>query len=124
MDNPENWDIAPKFKNKMHALARQLRQRSTTAETLLWRAIRNRQLEGRKFRRQVPVGAYVVDFYCASERLAVELDGPIHEHQLEADRLRQELIESLGIHFVRLNNQEVEEDLPSALEKIQCAFHE
>lgn len=72
----------------------------------------------------MPIGAFVVDFYCASERLVIELDGPIHEDQQEADQLRQELIESLGIRFVRLKNQEVEDDLPSALDKIRRAFHE
>ncbi|MCY4072039.1 MAG: endonuclease domain-containing protein [Chloroflexi bacterium] len=79
---------------------------------------------GVRFRRQVPLGVFVVDFYCASERLVVEVDGLIHERQQEADQIRQELIEALGIRFVRLHNHEVEDNLPSALEKIRRAFHE
>ncbi len=124
MEHPEIWDIPPDLKRKMYGLARELRQRATFAEGLLWQAIRSRRLDGRKFRRQVPIGVFVVDFYCASERLVVEVDGPIHECQQEADQLRQELIEALGIRFVRLQNHEVEDNLPSALEKIRRAFHE
>ena len=124
MNNPEKWDIPPGLKRRMHGVARDLRQHATPAETILWQAIRNRQLDGRKFRRQVPIGAYVVDFHCASERLVIEVDGPIHESLQEADQLRQELIEALGIRFVRLRNEEVEADLPSALDKIRSAFYE
>ena len=124
MEHPEIWDIPPDIKRKMHSLARELRQRATFAEGLLWQGMRSRRLDGRKFRRQVPIGVFVVDFYCASERLVVEVDGPIHEYQQEADQLRQELIEALGIRFVKLQNHEVEDNLPSALEKIRRAFHE
>ena len=122
MADIEKWDIPPELARKMHGLARELRQQATPAEAALWQAIRNRQLSGRKFRRQVPIGAFVVDFYCASERLVVEVDGPIHDSQPGADQLRQELLEALGIRFVRLANQEVEGDILSALEKIRQAF--
>ncbi len=106
----------------MQFVARDLRRNPTEAEDKLWQAIRKKQLDGRKFRRQVAIGAFVVDFYCSSERLAVEVDGPIHAEQREADRIRQELIESLGIHFVRLSNDKVEYGLASALKKIRQAF--
>lgn len=124
MQQPDKLDIPPEFKSKMHGAARELRQRATAAETVLWRAIRNRRLDGRKFRRQVPIGAFVLDFYCAAERLAVEVDGSIHEHQREADRLRQEVIESLGIRVLRIKNEEVETDISAALETIRRAFRE
>ena len=106
----------------MQAVARELRKNPTAAENTLWQVIRKRQLDGRKFRRQVAIGAFVVDFYCSSERLAIEVDGPIHHTQQEADQIRQELIESLGIRFVRLTNAEVEHHLPNALNKIRRAF--
>ena len=124
MAEVEKWDIPPDLERKMHGLARELRQRATPAEAALWRALRNRQLDGRKFRRQVPIGVFVVDFYCASDRLAVEVDGPIHDCQFAEDTLRQELLEALGIRFVRLENQEVAGDLLSSLEKIRRAFRE
>ncbi|MCY3717840.1 MAG: endonuclease domain-containing protein, partial [Chloroflexi bacterium] len=106
----------------MQVVARGLRRNPTAAEHKLWQAIRKRQLDGRKFRRQVAIGAFVVDFYCSTERLVVEVDGPIHENQQTADRIRQELIESLGIRFVRLTNDMVENRLQAALEIIRVAF--
>ena len=119
---PEKWEISPELERRMQLVARRLRKNPTSAEEQLWQALRKRQLGGRKFRRQVAIGAFVVDFFCASERLAVEVDGPIHDAQAEADRIRQELIESLGIRFVRLTNDHIEYDLPNALDKIRSAF--
>ncbi len=116
------WDISPELERRMQMVARDLRKNPTAAEDKLWRAIRKKQLDGRKFRRQVAIGAFVVDFYCSSERLAVEVDGPVHDQQVEADQIRQELIESLGIRFVRLSNSEVDNRLEDALDKIRAAF--
>ncbi len=116
------WDISPELERRMQAVAREFRKNPPVTEGKLWQAIQKRQLDGRKFRRQVAIGAFVVDFYCSSERLAIEVDGPIHEAQQEADRIRQELIESLDIHFVRLSNDEVEYRLESSLNKIRRAF--
>ena len=124
MEDPDKWDIPAEFKRRMHGVARALRQNATPAEAILWQAIRNRQLDGRKFRRQVPIGAYIVGLYCASERLVIEVDGPIHESQQQADQLRQESIVELGIRIVRLRNEEVEGDLPAALDKIRRALHD
>ena len=118
----EKWDISPELERRMQLVARQLRKNPTAAEDQLWQAIRKQQLDGRKFRRQVAIGAFVVDFYCAAERLAVEVDGPVHDSQVEADSIRQELIEWLGIRFVRLTNDQVENHLQNALGKIRAAF--
>ena len=122
MREGEKWDIPPELERRMQAIARELRKNPTVAEDKLWQAIRKRQLDERKFRRQVAIGAFVVDFYCSSERLAVEVDGPIHENQREADQIRQELIESLGIRFVRLTNAEVEHNLEASLNAIRQMF--
>jgi very-short-patch-repair endonuclease len=118
----ERWKIPPELKVKMHELAAQLRKERTPSEDILWQALRNRQLEGRKFRRQNPIGAFVVDFYCSEEQLAVEVDGLIHETQREADKLRQEIIESLGVRFVRVTAEQVERDLPGVLAEIRAGF--
>ena len=72
----------------------------------------------------MPIGAFVVDFYCSSEKLIVEVDGSIHETQREADAIRQELLESLGLRVLRLTNDEIEQDLPAAVEKIRGMFSE
>ncbi|MGI9180790.1 MAG: endonuclease domain-containing protein [Longimicrobiaceae bacterium] len=106
----------------MKEVARDFRKESTRSEATLWKALRGRALEGRKFRRQQPIGPFVVDFYCAAERLVVEVDGGIHESQVEHDRDRQQLLETLGLRFVRLPAAVVENDLPAALTAIRKAF--
>jgi len=116
-------DISPAMQARMVEIVRHLRSRSTPSEEILWQELRSRKLGRRKFRRQQPVGAFVLDFYCAEERLAVEVDGSIHLDQQEADRLRQELLEELGIRFVRVSADEVEKNIPSVLSAIQTAFH-
>ena len=122
MATHERWQVPNDLKKKMHVLASELRQRSTKSEAILWAALRDRKLVGRKFRRQVPIGAFVLDFYCAEERLAIEIDGGIHRSQQDADTLRQEGIETLNIRFVRVSSEQVEKDLSSVLQTIQSHF--
>ena len=121
-DLRERWDISPALAHAMMQVARQLRNDPTPSEDCLWQALRKQQLDGRKFRRQMPIGPFVVDFYCSAERLIVEVDGPIHEVQREADHQRQTMLESLGLRFVRVTAADVEEDLPGVLAKIRAAF--
>jgi adenine-specific DNA methylase/very-short-patch-repair endonuclease len=115
----KKWEITDSLHKRMIEIARQLRREQTKSEAILWGALRNRQLEGRKFRRQYPIGKFVVDFYCDSEGLVVEVDGAIHQQQEELDRQRQELLESLGLRFVRLKAEQVETNLANALETIR-----
>jgi putative DNA methylase len=121
-EGQERWHITPEMRERMTEIARSLRKNATPSEDILWQALRNRKLEGRKFKRQVDVGPFVLDFYCPEERLAVEVDGSIHALQQEADQQRQQLIESLGIRFVRLDAQLVESNLAQALKQIRSAF--
>ena len=81
-----------------------------------------RQLEGRRFRRQQPIGRFVVDFFCASERLIVEVDGAIHDQQREADAERQQILEALGYRVLRVSAELVETEIGVALERIRAAF--
>ena len=106
----------------MTEIARRLRREATHSEAILWRALRNRKLDGHKFRRQFPIGAFALDFYCPEAGLAVEIDGPIHAEQQEADRQRQEILESLGIRFIRFPAAAVENDLPGVLTQIRAAL--
>ena len=87
--------------------ARQLRRHSTKAESALWKHLRARQLDGHKFRRQVPLGQYVVDFVCFERRLIVELDGGHHQTQAAYDNERTEWLESQGYRLLRFWNNEV-----------------
>ncbi len=94
--------------------ARDQRRKMTAAERKLWQAIRGTRL-GLKFRRQHPIGDFVLDFYCESERLAVEVDGDCHEQQREYDQWRDEELARLGIRVVRIPSDQIITDLPSAL---------
>jgi len=106
----------------MVEVARDFRKEPTESEDILWQAVRRRQLDGRKFRRQQPIGPFVVDFFCPEERLVVEVDGPIHDDQIEADRVRQDLLKATGLRVLRLTAAEVEANLTHALEKVAAAF--
>lgn len=119
---PLKLKISNQMRAEMVEIAKRLRRESTKTEEILWQELRRKQLDGRKFRRQQPIGGFVVDFYCPSERLIVEVDGSIHEHQKENDAIRQELLESLGLRFVRVSTGEVESDITGVLEKIREAF--
>lgn len=100
---------------------REQRQKSTPAEAKLWSCLRNRQLGGYKFRRQHPAVGYVLDFYCPSAKLAVEVDGGVHLHpeRSEYDRQRTLDLESLGIKVIRFWNSEVLTNLPEVLKCIE-----
>src|SRR4029079_11738452 len=87
--------------------ARRLRRDQTDAERVLWFRLRDRRLNGWKFRRQMPVGNYIVDFCCESARLIVELDGGQHAMQSEADRARTADLEKRGYLVLRFWNNDV-----------------
>jgi very-short-patch-repair endonuclease len=84
-----------------------LRNRSTSAEAVLWEIIKSKQLDGRKFRRQYSIGSYIVDFCCPSEKLIIELDGDPHGeyHKIEEDEIRDKYLEGLGFNVLRFENR-------------------
>jgi very-short-patch-repair endonuclease len=92
---------------KLEPETHQLRENPTEGEQVLWGKLRNRQLEGYKFRRQHPIGRFIVDFCCPERSLIVEVDGPIHETQKVEDEERTVILESLGYHVIRFTNHEV-----------------
>ena len=112
----------PRSSANVKGAARQMRKEPTRSESLLWSALRNRRLASRKFRRQHPVGRFILDFYCHEERLAVEVDGPVHETQRQADGERQQILESMGIRFLRLPAALIEGDLLAAVAVIEEAL--
>lgn len=101
-------------------LARELRQKQTPAEALLWQLLRNRQLLGFKFRRQHQFGDYVADFYCHEAGLVVECDGPVHEpnDQWHHDQNRDAYMIAQGLRVLRLANEHILNETEKALEKI------
>src|SRR5262245_54274933 len=100
------------------SLAREMRQQPAPAEQKLWNCLRNRQLNGFKFRRQYAVDRYVADFYCPQCNLIVELDGDSHEVRKEHDELRTEVLRQHGFDVVRFPNTDVFENLEGVLLKI------
>jgi len=87
--------------------ARDLRRRMTPAEMLLWQELRGGRLGALKFRRQQVIGGYIADFYCDATGLVIELDGPIHDEQIEYDRAREEAIELHNLRVLRFSNDHV-----------------
>src|SRR3712207_3299725 len=98
--------------------ARQLRHDQTDAERLLWSKLRNRQLGGWKFRRQVPIDRYIVDFVCVDAKLVVELDGGQHAQHSDRDAARTAVLDSLGYIVIRFWNDDVIIRTESVLEEI------
>ncbi len=116
-------EIPEELRQKMVEAAQRFRKQPTPSEALLWQALRAKRLGGIKFRRQQPIGPFVVDFYASSCRLVVEVDGPIHSTQVEADQARQRLLEAIGLQVVRISAALVENDLSEAIRQIQAACH-
>ncbi len=110
--------IAPPI---LHA-AKEQRQHATSAEELLWSALRGQQIQGLPFRRQHPVGRFILDFYCPRKKLCVELDGGIHDDQQERDAARTEALSHLKIRVIRFRNEEVLHDLASVVHRIEAAL--
>ena len=100
--------------------ARELRRDLTQAEALLWDRLRGGQLSGWKFRRQHPIGRFIVDFYCAEAGLVVEVDGGVHREQAEYDAVRTEMLEAEGYRVIRFGNHEIVEDLDGVLGRIMA----
>jgi very-short-patch-repair endonuclease len=84
-----------------------LRNRSTSAEAVLWDILKSKNLDGRKFRRQYSIGSYIIDFCCPSEKLIIELDGDPHGeyHKIQEDENRDKYMESLGFTVLRFENR-------------------
>jgi len=101
-----------------------LRNRSTSAESTLWKLLKNSQLEGRKFRRQHSIENYIVDFYCSSEKLIIELDGDSHGDysKIQKDEIRDKYFESSGFRVIRFENRFVFQDPEFVLNTIRRCF--
>jgi very-short-patch-repair endonuclease len=104
---------------KLGPVARQMRQEPTQAEQILWEALRDRRLAGFKFRRQHAIDRFVVDFFCPEAAMIIEVDGAVHEKQVEQDQERQEFLTEMGFHFLRYSNDQVISQLEGVLAEIR-----
>ena len=120
MTDSYNDNLHKEAIGKLYQYGRELRQESTPAEKLLWAALRNRKLNGLKFRRQQPLDKFVVDFYCNEKKLVVELDGGIYDEKLnkEYDEARTAMLGGLNIKVLRFKNEEVMNSIKDVLKKI------
>jgi very-short-patch-repair endonuclease len=107
-------------RNRLFSFARAMRQDCTRAEQLLWYRLRTERLNGLKFRRQVPIGPYIADFFCPSARLVVEVDGATHVDR-RTDTQRDAWMESQGLRVIRFWNDEVTNNLEGVLRAIELA---
>jgi very-short-patch-repair endonuclease len=98
--------------------ARDLRKEMSNTEWRVWLRLRGKQLDGHKFRRQLPIGPYFADFACLSARLVVEVDGP--EHEEESDRRKNDYLETQGFRVVRFSVDEVDESMDDVIDAIYC----
>ena len=118
------WESAAQYRgvrrasSEMVQFARQLRQDATPSERKLWAAIRRPKLGPIVFRRQAPIGPYVVDFHCSAARLVVEVDGEVHDTRTEADEERQRQLERMGLRVLRVTAAEVERDCPAVVRRM------
>ncbi len=126
---PKTTTMSDEFGMHYHAephlfeFARYLRENMTKAEKVLWEHLRGKKLAGLKFRRQHPMGAYIVDFYCHSKKLIIEVDGKYHEDdiQQQKDSFRDSEMERFDIQVLRFTNEEVLTQTESVLEQIKTA---
>lgn len=109
--------------NWLQTRAKAMRHAPTLYERRLWAILRNRQLDGLKFRRQMPIGRYIADFVCLQHRLIVEADGPQHETRTQ-DAERDNWLREQGFHILRFPNQQIENRPNEVLAAIVAAIRE
>ena len=108
------------YNKNLKEFSRDLRSHSTLSEILLWQKLRSSQFRGYAFNRQKPLGNYIVDFYCLKLDLVIEVDGNSHffEESVMEDQERQNVIERMGLNFLRFSDLEVKRSMPSVLGEI------
>src|SRR5262249_15624329 len=120
----EGWGEGARAMRGNVGAARRLRRDQTDAERVLWFRLRDRRLAGWKFRRQVPIDRYVVDFVCADARVIVELDGGQHAERTEQDRARTAVLEAMGYLVLRFWDNDVLSNTDGVVETILKTLHQ
>lgn len=111
--SPDRYDLLKEY-------ARHNRREMTQSETVLWQALR-REFRGIKFRRQHPIGDYIADFLCLTEKLVIEVDGAYHSEpqQQQEDQWRTEFLQDKGYKVIRFTNEEVNTDIKGVIRRIK-----
>lgn len=110
------------YNKNLKEFSRQLRNNSTLSEVLLWKELRAGQMDGFKFNRQKPLNNFIVDFYCKRLNLVIEVDGESHWHEaaMIKDRRRQDILEGMGLSFLRFDDLDVKRNMAQVLGEIYC----
>jgi len=109
-------------RSDMKERRRELRKNSSGEEVIIWNWVRGKKL-GKKFKRQVGIGGYIVDFYCAELKLVIEVDGIQHDQNKQYDSQRDAFLSSLGCKVIRFSNRDVRGNLTKVVETIQLCIH-
>ena len=104
--------------------ARRLRNEMTEEEKRLWRHLRANRLDGIHFRRQQIIDGFIVDFYCHSVGLVIEVDGEVHENQVAYDAQRDAILRARGLRVLRISNDQIRTNLDSVLELIRASMED
>ncbi|MHB8132761.1 MAG: endonuclease domain-containing protein [Anaerolineaceae bacterium] len=103
----------------LHEISKEFRKTPTPSEEKLWRFLSNKRMLGYKFRRQHPIGPFIVDFCCIKTKFIIEVDGEIHESQKDYDQEREMWLKEEGYFVLRFANKQVQENLPAVLNEIK-----
>lgn len=114
----KNIIVGQRITSEKYQRSKQLRKEMTPEEKILWEQLRRNNLNGLHFRRQQIIDGFIVDFYCHQAQLVIEVDGEIHEQQIESDQERDAILAARGLKILRIKNQEIRHNLQSALQKI------
>ena len=117
-DGLRNIVIGQKIKSDKLERAKELRRQMTPAEKILWEHLRANRLHGLHFRRQQIIDGFIVDFYCHAASLVIEIDGKIHEQQIEYDLERDKFLTARGLRLLRIKNEEVTDKIDQVLMRI------
>ena len=108
-----------RYNPKLKAIARKLRQNSTRGEIYLWNGLKSKKLKGYAFKRQKPIGNYIVDFFAPKLNLVIEIDGITHDYKIKDDQIRQEYLQSLSLTVLRFKESDVRNNLNGVLMSIK-----
>ncbi|MBE9144309.1 endonuclease domain-containing protein [Planktothrix mougeotii] len=114
----KNIIVGQKITSEKYQRSKQLRQEMTPEEKILWEQLRRNNLNGLHFRRQQIIDGFIVDFYCHQAQLVIEVDGEIHEQQVESDQERDAILAARGLKIIRIKNQEIRQNLQGVLQQI------
>lgn len=118
----KNIIVGQRITSEKYQRSKQLRKEMTPEEKILWEQLRRNNLNGLHFRRQQIIDGFIVDFYCHQAQLVIEVDGEIHDLQVESDQERDAILAARGLKIMRIKNQEIRQNLQDVLQQIRGNF--